>query len=234
MWNEAVHQSKTDGKPTFAKLSKLLTAARARWSWLRDGSQVAQQQTLRTYARALDASFTVKGRGRPTFKARKNTLPSLEYTRRGFRICDDRLVLPKGVSVPVVWSRELPSEPSSVRIFRDSLGHWYASFVVTRDSNPTPGAPEGSAIGIDWGVTRTATTTDERFDLPHHGHRSRCAAELAKAQRKMARRRRKKGHPPWGDTRMPASRQRRCTRRRPGRTCTRAGSGPRLSWARIG
>ncbi|MDM7491221.1 transposase, partial [Rhodococcus sp. CSLK01-03] len=74
----------------------------ARSSWLRDGSQVAQQQMLRTYAQALDASFTAPGRGRPRFKARRKTLPSLEYTRRGFRLRDGRLVLPKGVSVPVV------------------------------------------------------------------------------------------------------------------------------------
>ncbi|WP_245567673.1 RNA-guided endonuclease TnpB family protein [Nocardia jiangxiensis] len=46
-------------------------------------------------------------------------------------------------------------------------------------------------IGIDWGVTTTAPTTDPVFDLPHLGHRRRCAAELAKAQRKMARRHRK-------------------------------------------
>jgi putative transposase len=44
------------------------------------------------------------------------------------------------------------------------------------------------AIGIDWGVTTTATTTDPTYDLPFGGHRRRCAAELAKAQRKMARR----------------------------------------------
>lgn len=44
------------------------------------------------------------------------------------------------------------------------------------------------SIGIDWGVTATATTTDPTFDLPYLGHRNRCAAELAKAQRKMARR----------------------------------------------
>jgi putative transposase len=31
-----------------------------------------------------------------------------------------------------VWSRELPSEPTSVRVYQDSLGHWYASFVVRR------------------------------------------------------------------------------------------------------
>jgi putative transposase len=37
------------------------------------------------------------------------------------------------------------------------------------------------AIGIDWGVTVTATTTDPAYDLPFGGHRRRCAAELAKA-----------------------------------------------------
>ncbi|UGQ42656.1 hypothetical protein OCS65_08835 [Rhodococcus aetherivorans] len=123
LWNEAVHQHKAGGRPTFGKLAKQLTEARKRSSWLRDGSQVAQQQTLRTYAQALEASFTVQGRGRPRDKSRKTTSPSLEYTRRGFRIRDGRLVLAKGVSIPVVWSRELPSDPSSVRITRDSPGH---------------------------------------------------------------------------------------------------------------
>ncbi|MGW4477868.1 RNA-guided endonuclease InsQ/TnpB family protein [Rhodococcus triatomae] len=186
LWNEAVHQQKSGTRPAFGTLSKMLTEARARNAWLREGSQVAQQQMLRTYARALDQSFTVKGRGRPTFKARKKALPTLEFTRRGFRIHDGRLVLPKGVSVPVVWSRELPSEPSSVRITRDSLGHWYASFVVRRELEPVPEAVGG--IGVDWGVSTTATTTDGDFDLPHLGHRKRCAAEVAKAQRTMARR----------------------------------------------
>ncbi|SEK51384.1 RNA-guided endonuclease InsQ/TnpB family protein [Rhodococcus maanshanensis] len=186
LWNEAVHQQRLGGKLTFGNLSKLLTAARSCNGWLREGSQVAQQQMLRNYARALDHSFTVKGCGRPTFKPRKKTLPSLEFTRRGFRIRDGRLVLPKGVSVPVVWSRELPSDPSSVRISCDSLGHWYASFVVRRNVPPAPEANGG--IGIDWGVSTTATTTETKFDLPYLGHRKHCAAELAKAQRRMARR----------------------------------------------
>jgi putative transposase len=84
-------------------------------------------------------------------KHRKRALPSLEYTRRGFRLHDRRLCLPHGVSIPVVWSRELPSAPSSVRVYQDNLGHWYASFVVFRQ---TRAAPEVSgAIGIDWGVS---------------------------------------------------------------------------------
>lgn len=192
LWNEAVHQQRTGSKPTFCKLSKLLTEARSRNTWLREGSQVAQQQTLRTYAQTLNHSYTVKGRGRPKPKRRKTARPSLEYTTRGFTVKDRRLRLAGGITIPVVWSRDLPSLPSSVRVYQDSLDHWYASFVVTRETAPAPDTDSG--IGIDWGVATTATTTDPAFDLPHLGHRKRCAAELARAQRKMARRRRPRGH----------------------------------------
>lgn len=192
LWNEAVHQQRIGNKPNLCGLSKMLTETRSRSAWLRDGSQVVQQQTLRTYALALQHSFKVKGRGRPTLKKRKNTLPSLEYTVRGFTIRERRLRLAGGITIPVVWSRELPSTPTSVRVYQDSLGHWYASFVVRREPTPAP-ETEGS-IGVDWGVTVTATTTNPAYDLPHLGYRKRCAAELAKAQRRMARRRKPKGH----------------------------------------
>ncbi|HET6192575.1 MAG TPA: transposase, partial [Trebonia sp.] len=169
LWNEAVHQQKTGNKPTFCKLSRLLTEARARHAWLREGSQVAQQQTLRTYATALDHSFKVKSRGRPKVKHRRRALPSLEYTRRGFCVRDGRLILPRGVSIPVVWSRELPCQPKSVRVYRDNLGHWYASFVVIRET--VLATPASGSIGIDWGVKVPATTTSPAFDLPYLGHR---------------------------------------------------------------
>ena len=96
LWNEAVHQQKTGRKPTFCKLSKMLTEARAANPWLRDGSQVAQQQTLRTYATALDHSFKVKGCRKPTIKRRKTALPSLEYTVRGFSIRAAACACPRG------------------------------------------------------------------------------------------------------------------------------------------
>jgi putative transposase len=194
LWNEAVHQRKSGNRPTLCKLSRQLTEARGKFAWLRAGSQVAQQQTLRTYATALNHAYRVKGRGKPTFKARRRTLPSLEYTTRGFSIRDNRLRLPDGVRIPVVWSRDLPSEPTSVRVYRDSLGHWYASFVVRRDVEPAPEV-DGS-IGIDWGVSTTATTSDPAYDVPFGGHRRRCAAELAKSQRTMSRRKRPRGLAP--------------------------------------
>ncbi len=192
LWNEAVHQQKTGQKPTFVKLCKMLTEARVRDAWLRNGSREAQQQVLRTYSLALNASFKVKGRGRPVLKKRSKTLPSLNYTTRGFSLKNGRLCLPGKVTIPVVWSRDLPSEPTSVRVYQDSIGHWYASFVVRREWVDAPEASAG--IGIDWGLSTTATTTDPAYDLPHLGYRKRCAAELAKAQRKMARRRPQRGH----------------------------------------
>jgi len=77
---------------------------------------------------------TVKSRRKPAVKRREDTRPSLEYTTRGFSVRAGRLVLPKGVSIPVVWSRDLPSGPKSVRVCQDCLGHWYASFVVRRQA----------------------------------------------------------------------------------------------------
>jgi putative transposase len=193
LWNEAVHQQRSGCKPTFCKLSKLLTAARTKNAWLRDGSQNAQQQMLRTYMLALDHSFKVKGCRKPTIKRRKDATPSLGYTVNGFSIRTSRLHLAKGISIPVVWSRDLPSKPSSCRVYQDNLGYWYVSFVVTRKVAPVSEATR--SIGIDWGVSTTATTTNPAYDLPYGGHRKRCAAELARAQRRMSRRHRRGGQP---------------------------------------
>ncbi len=193
LWNEAVHQQRCGRKPTRSKLTKLLTEARAQFAWLREGSQNAQANVLSSYATALEQSFKIKGRGKPKMKRRRESLPTLAYTRRGFSINTRfRLQLPKGVEIPIVWSRELPSSPSSCRVFKDSLGHWYVSFVVRREVVPAATAT-GKSIGVDWGVATTAVTTDPAFNLPYAGHRRRCAVELAKAQRRMSRRRRPRG-----------------------------------------
>lgn len=117
----------------------------------------------------------------------------MNYTKRGFRIKDSRLHLAGDITLTVVWSRDLPAEPSSVRVYQDNLGHWYCSFVVTSEGEPLP--ETGRVIGIDWGVAETATTTDDDYDLPHAQHGKNAAAELARYQRQMARRERPKNKP---------------------------------------
>jgi putative transposase len=95
--------------------------------------------------------------------------------------------------VRVVWSRPLPDPPSSVRIYRDSLSHWYASFVTPARTGPLP--ETGAVIGIDWGVRAIATTTSDDHDLEHAEHGKKAAARLTRYQRMTARRRRPKGKP---------------------------------------
>lgn len=185
VWNRAVEHLDTTGQWV---TDQHLTAWRKDHPWLGEGSVVAQQQMLRDF-RAKRA----KGAGRRKFKSAKHTRPSLNHTRRGFSLKDGRLRLAGSIVVPVVWSRPLPSEPSSVRVYRDVLGHWYASFVVRRADEPLPEAEK--AVGIDWGVATIATASDPAYDLPHPQHGKKAAAELARAQKVQGRRRPEPGTP---------------------------------------
>lgn len=189
VWNESVHQFRSGNRPTAAKLDKMLTAARRSASWLRAGSSVVQQQVIRDYSTALHRSFTVPGTGRPSFRhSKRDRLVSLNYTRRGFSLAEGRLRLAGGVSVPVVWSRDLPAEPSSVRVYEDAAGWWWASFVVeVADDYGVQSVPaDHEGIGVDWGVSTSATTTDPDYDLPYRQIAARQAAKVKRYSRQMA------------------------------------------------
>ncbi|MFE5596476.1 RNA-guided endonuclease InsQ/TnpB family protein, partial [Streptomyces sp. NPDC056549] len=211
IWNESVaksravhlHNKVTGEKQTCgpAQLDRMLTDARGRTAWLREGSSVPQQQLVRDFGKArAKAQKDIKDRlpmnrrsGMPRWKRKREALPSLNYTRRGFRLKDGRLHLAGGIVLTVVWSRELPAEPSSVRVHQDNTGAWYASFVVPAQVMPLP--ETGRVIGIDWGVKETATTTSDAHDLPHAQHGKTAAQKLARYQRMMARRKPAKGKP---------------------------------------
>ncbi|MFC9130900.1 RNA-guided endonuclease InsQ/TnpB family protein [Streptomyces sp. NPDC057099] len=211
VWNECVAKSmavhlhnKASGQKTTcgpAQLDRMLTEARRTTPWLREGSSVVQQQVIRDFGRSRARAHKditerlpmARRAGMPTHKKKREALATLNYTRRGFRLKDGRLHLAGGIVVRVVWSRGLPAEPSSVRVYQDSLGHWYASFVVPAQVEPLP--PTGRALGVDWGVKETATTTSDTHDLPHAEHGKKAQAKLTGYDRMMARRKPKKGQP---------------------------------------
>ncbi|MFD8087647.1 RNA-guided endonuclease InsQ/TnpB family protein [Kitasatospora sp. NPDC059722] len=196
--NKAAGESTTCGP---AQLDRMLTQARQAMSWLRDGASVPQQQTIRDFAKSrakalkdIRAGLPPRRRaGMPRAKRKYEALPTLNYTRRGFRIKEGRLYLAGDISLAVVWSRALPSDPTSVRVYQDSLGDWYASFVVVVETQPLPAT--GRVIGVDWGVKEIATTTSDEHDLPHARHGASAAQKLARYQRQMARRRTPKNRP---------------------------------------
>lgn len=209
VWNESVAKAKAvhaESRKTGerltcgpAQLDKMLTEARGRTPGLADGASVPQQQLIRDFAKSrakalkdIKAGLPMGQRaGMPRYKKKREALPTLNYTRRGFRLNDGRLHLAGGIVVRPVWSRELPEQPSSVRVYRDSIGHWHCSFVVTVTSKELPAT--GRVIGIDWGVKESATTTSDAHDLSHAQHGHVAATKLARYQRMMARRRPPKG-----------------------------------------
>ncbi|MET8455199.1 RNA-guided endonuclease InsQ/TnpB family protein [Streptomyces parvulus] len=205
VWNECVARSKkaqrNGEKCGPASLDRMLTGARAMTPWLSEGASVPQQQTIRDFATSrakalkdIRERLPVRRRaGMPRHRKKHGANLTLNYTKRGFRLTDGRLNLAGGVVVTVVWSRHLPVAPSSVRVYRNSIGHWYASFVVPAVVQPL--AATGAVIGVDWGVRETATTTSDVHDLPHAGHGRKAQTKLSRYDRMMARRKPKKGQP---------------------------------------
>ncbi len=211
VWNQCVDASNAARRESVetgvkvecgpAQLDKRLTGWRAEHEWLSDGSSVAAQQTIRDFGRARakalkdrkDTKLLMRQRrGMPKFKSKHRASLSLNYTQRGFVLDGGLVRLAGGIVVRPVWSRDLPGEPSSVRIYRDVLGRWWCSFVVPRPHTP-PAPQTGHSIGIDWGVTDVATTTSDDHDLVHPQHGRTAAARLARYQRMMARRKPVKG-----------------------------------------
>jgi putative transposase len=170
------------------------TEARA---WLAEVASVALVQSVRDAHRAYQNFFDSlakrrKGRtvGRPRFKSRKDNRQSFRLTRNGFSLRPNgRLYLAKIGDVRVRWSRELPSEPSSVTIILEPDGHYYASFVVEVSATPLPSVQREA--GLDLGIARLATvaTTDgQRQDIANPKHLAAKLRKLRRLEREKSRR----------------------------------------------
>ncbi|MFE6747119.1 RNA-guided endonuclease InsQ/TnpB family protein [Kitasatospora purpeofusca] len=155
-------------------------------AYLNEVSSVPLQQTLRHLQGAF-ANFWTKRAKYPTFKSRKKSRRSAEYTTSGFRYRDGALTLAKMTEpLAVVWSRPLPEgvQPSTVTVSQDAAGRWFVAMLC--DDRPTLAAPANAAVGIDVGVTSLVTlSTGERIANPRHERKDR--ERLAKAQRALSR-----------------------------------------------
>ena len=191
VWNMCVERFNNREDTSQTTLMKHLTLLRHSEEWLGEQPVVPQQQTIRDFITAKKAFFN-KVRKRPKFKKKRTTLPSMNYTKRGFSLTKEgRLRLAGGISIPVVWSRKLPVEPKSVRVYQDAAGWWWASFVVDVDEAARP-RENDDAIGIDWGVKTPATTTNTDFNLGYTPRVKDNAKALAKYQKRMNRHRKAK------------------------------------------
>lgn len=139
-------------------------------AWLADASHSMLQQSVRD----LDLAFrnwwgSLKGKHKgkvraPRFKKRSNA-QSIRICGKEFRVTDRGVRFPKVGDLQLVWSRDLPSTPSSCTVIKDAAGRYFASFVVEIDRPQLE--PNGNTVGIDLGLTTFATlSTGEKIDAP--------------------------------------------------------------------
>jgi putative transposase len=154
-------------------------------AFLNEVSSVALQQTLRHLQGAFTNFFAKRSRY-PTFKSKKKSRRSAEYTTSGFRFRDGQLTLAKMTEpLDIVWSRPLPegAAPSTVTVSQDAAGRWFVSLLC---DDVIETAPACGAVGVDAGLDHLLTlSTGEKITNPRHERRDRAA--LARAQRAYAR-----------------------------------------------
>ena len=151
--------------------------------FLNEVSCVPLQQCLRHQQTAFKHFF--EGRARyPTFK-KKHARQSAEFTRSGFKYRDGQLFLAKSNEpLNIRWSRDLPSDPSTVTISKDRAGRYFVSCLCEFDPKTLPVSPR--MIGIDLGLKDLFVTSDgHRIGNPRHT--AKYADRLAKAQRRLSR-----------------------------------------------
>lgn len=155
-------------------------------AFLNDVSSVPLQQALRHLQVAFTNFFAKRSRY-PSFKSKKKSRLSAEYTTSAFRYREGNLTLAKMADpLNIVWSRPLPegASPSTVTVSQDAAGRWFIS-LLCNDVIPDATATT-VAVGVDAGLHSLLTlSTGEKVTNPRHERFDR--VRLARAQRQLSR-----------------------------------------------
>ncbi|WP_367267896.1 RNA-guided endonuclease InsQ/TnpB family protein [Okeania sp. SIO2C9] len=179
VWNDSLaycNELYKEGKkkPSNAELQKqFITQAKKTENreWLKEVSNIPLQQSLNDLNAAYQNFFnSCKGKRKgkparpPKFKSKKSR-QTARFRKGGFKISQDRVVLTKVGKLKIIWSRKLPSQPSSVTVIKDSANRYFLSFVVEIQPESLP--QTDNSVGIDLGIKTFATLSDGRkIDAP--------------------------------------------------------------------
>ena len=194
VYNDALALVKAtpDGEkwPSNAELQKLvITQAKQTPErvWLSGVSNIPLQQSVadlgvafKNFYAGLKSSRRV---GFPRFKKRTNE-QSARFRKGGFSLKKNKLFLAKMGLFRVKWSRDLPSEPSSVTVIKNTAGQYFASFVVEIGQKSVE--PLRASIGLDLGIKVFAfPSVGEPITAPDY---SQLDKKVRQTQKRMARR----------------------------------------------
>ena len=140
VWNDALAICKQSEKlPSNTDLQKICITGAKRTGereWLKEVSNIPHQQSVANLGTAFKNFFdSKKGKrkgkkvGYPKFK-KKTGKQTARFRIGGFSIKGNKVFLGKIGCIKTIWSRPLPSEPSSVTVIKDKTGRYFLSFVV--------------------------------------------------------------------------------------------------------
>ena len=120
--------------------------------------------------------------GVPRFKKKTNQ-QSAEFTLAAFSVKNGGVYLAKMGDLKPIWSRELPTNPSSVTVIKDCAGRYFLSFVVEGGASLVDA--KNQSIGIDLGIKTFAHMSNgDKTESPSYKKLDR---KIRKLQRKLAR-----------------------------------------------
>ncbi len=207
VWNDALALCKKSEKlPSNNDLQKLvITQAKKTLErgWLSEVSNIPLQQSVADLGVAYKNFFdSLKGKrkgkklGSPKFKKKTNQ-QTARFRIGGFSIKGDEVNLAKIGNVNPIWSRKLPSAPSSVTVIKDCANRYFLSFVVEVESINIDA--KNQSIGIDLGIKTFAVMSNgavfcrgilppqtnlEKAESPDY---SKLDKKVRKLQKKLAR-----------------------------------------------
>lgn len=193
VWNDALAICKQkELLPSNNDLQKLvITQAKktVEREWLSEVSNIPLQQSVADLGVAYKNFFdSLKGKrkgkkfGSPKFKKKTNQ-QSARFRIGGFSIKGDEVYLSKIGNIKPIWSRELPSAPSSVTVIKDCAKRYFLSFVV--EIEPVHIDAKNQSIGIDLGIKTFAFMSNgEKAESPDY---SKLDRRIRKFQKKLAR-----------------------------------------------
>lgn len=145
-----------------ARLPKL----KEEFPFLGEVSSVLFQQALRDQAQGFK-NFFDKRASYPQFKKR-NRRQSFRLTKAAFSLKDGELYIAKSKEpLNVVWTRALPSAPSSLTISKDCAGRYFVSLLCEFEVKPKP--VSAKLTGFDLGLTHLLIDSDgNKYDNPRY------------------------------------------------------------------
>ncbi|MCY7276393.1 MAG: transposase [Phormidesmis sp. CAN_BIN44] len=193
VWNDALALCKDAEKlPKNGELQKVVITQAKKTierEWLATVSNIPLQQSVADLGTAYQNFFNSRNRkrkgskmGLPRFK-KKQGKQSARFRIGGFSIKGESVYLAKIGDLNPIWSRELPSEPSSVTVIKDAANRYFLSFVV--EVEPVQIDAQNQSIGIDLGIKTFAFMSNgEKAESPNY---SRLDRKVRRLQRKLAK-----------------------------------------------